>query len=82
MLTNIKELLKKNSVRYFLAGGWNTAFGYLLGVGAYMLLSEHHHIALIAILCNILAITMSFITYKKFVFKTRENGCLNIQKLI
>lgn len=80
MLTNIKELLKKKSVRYCLAGGWNTVFGYLLGVGAYMLLSEHLHIALIAILCNILAITMSFITYKKFVFKTRGKWLLEYSK--
>jgi len=69
----VRKFLQKKSVRYLLAGGWNTAFGYAIGVGAYILLSDRLHVAAIAAICNIFAITMSFITYKIFVFKTSGN---------
>lgn len=67
------KLLQSDKTRYLLAGAWNTAFGYGLGVGLYLLLSEHLHTTLIALIVNSLAITMSFISYKLFVFKTRGN---------
>ena len=67
------KLLKKQSLRYLLAGGWNTVFGYGLGVGLYTILSSQLHVAVIAAIANILAITMSFLTYKLFVFKTTGN---------
>ena len=67
------KLLKKQSLRYLLAGGWNTVFGYGIGVGLYTILSSQLHVAVIAAIANILAITMSFLTYKLFVFKTTGN---------
>jgi putative flippase GtrA len=73
VLSSMLKLFKTKSVRYLIAGGWNTAFGYFLGVGLYLLLSDRLHITLIAIICNILAISMSFLTYKLFVFKTHGN---------
>ena len=36
-------------------------------------MNKHFHIIFIAIIANIIAITMSFFTYKKFVFKTNGN---------
>lgn len=69
----MRKLLQKKSIRYLLAGGWNTVFGYGIGVGLYMALSSKLHIAIIAAIGNILAITMSFLTYKLFVFKTTGN---------
>ena len=72
-LNSMLKIFKTKSIRYLLAGGWNTAFGYFLGVGLYLLLSDRLHITLIAIICNILAISMSFLTYKLFVFKTSGN---------
>ena len=63
-------LVKSEKFRYLVAGAWNTVFGYGLGVGAYLLLSQILHIIYISILANIVAITMSFLTYKLFVFRT------------
>jgi putative flippase GtrA len=60
----------KQKIRYLLAGAWNTIFGYTLGVFAYLSLGDHMHIIFISILVNIIAITMSFLSYKLFVFKT------------
>lgn len=56
--------------RYLIAGGWNTIFGYAVGVGFYLLFSNSFHIVVIAVMANVLAITMSFLTYKLFVFRT------------
>ena len=67
------KLLEKQSLRYLMAGGWNTVFGYGIGVGLYTILSSQLHVAVIAAIANIFAITMSFLTYKLFVFKTTGN---------
>lgn len=63
-------------LRFLLTGGWNTVFGYGVGVGLYALLAGKLHITLIAAVANIIAITMSFLTYKLFVFKTQGNWLL------
>lgn len=68
-----RKLLQPDRVRYLFAGAWNTTFGYGVGVGLYFLLSDVLHIALIGVITNILAISMSFITYKLFVFRARGN---------
>jgi putative flippase GtrA len=60
-----------DQLRYLVAGVWNTIFGYGVGVGLYLLLSEVMHIAWIGLIANVLAITMSFTTYKLFVFRSR-----------
>lgn len=59
--------------RYLLAGAWNSIFGYSLGGGAYLMLHNYMHTIWIGILTNIIAISMSFITYKLFVFRTSGN---------
>lgn len=63
-------MIKSEKLRYLLVGGWNTVFGYLTGVSLFMMLGQHLHIVLIAIMSNVIAISMSFITYKLLVFKT------------
>lgn len=72
----VRKILQKKSIRYLLAGGWNTVFGYGVGVGLYTVLSSQLHVAVIAAIANIFAITMSFLTYKLFVFKTTGNWML------
>ena len=66
-------MLKDKRVRYLLAGGWNTLFGYCVGVLFYYLLHNYLHTLVIIVLANILNISMSFLTYKIFVFKNRGN---------
>ncbi len=65
-----------DKIRYLIAGCWNTAFGYCVGVGLYSLLSPLLNTILIAILANFVAISMSFLTYKLFVFRTKGNWLL------
>ena len=59
--------------RYLIAAAWNTVFGYFLGVGLYLALGDVAHITIIAVLANFIAITMSFSTYKFFVFRSKNN---------
>jgi putative flippase GtrA len=65
----------KQFVRYILVGGFNTVFGYavfallnwsLRGLGSYSYMYA-------AVLSNVIAITVAFLGYKWFVFKTRGN---------
>lgn len=72
----MRKYLERKPLRYLLAGGWNTVFGYATSVGLYALLADKLHIAVIAAIANIFAITMSFLTYKLFVFKTSGNWLL------
>jgi putative flippase GtrA len=62
-------------LRYILVGGFNTAFGYGLfallnwafrGLGSYSYMYA-------AVLANLIAITVAFLGYKWFVFRTRGN---------
>jgi len=59
--------------RYLLAGAWNTIFGYFCGVSIYYFFGVEWGVLKVALFANILAITMAFLTYKLFVFKTRGN---------
>ena len=63
--------LRSQKFRYLLVGGWNTLFGYLSGVGLFLLLRESVAVPVIGLLANILGITMSFLTYKLWVFRTQ-----------
>jgi putative flippase GtrA len=62
-------------VRYILVGGFNAVFGYgvfallnwgLRGLGSYSYMYA-------AVLANVIAITVAFLGYKWFVFRTRGN---------
>lgn len=65
----------KQFVRYILVGGFNTAFGYAVfallnwltrGLGSYNYLVA-------SVLANFVAISVAFLAYKWFVFRTRGN---------
>jgi putative flippase GtrA len=66
-------MLKNKGLRYILGGIWNTLFGYSVGMIIYYFYGAKLHILLIGTLTNILTITMSFLTYKFFVFRTKSN---------
>lgn len=65
--------MARRSINYLIVGGWNTLFGYSITVFLYYHLSPVLHIITIGALTNLLTISMSFTTYKLFVFKTRGN---------
>ena len=62
-------------VRYLLVGGWNTAFGYFTYVALTWLFSRHvsHGYMYAAVLSNVINISVAFLGYKWFVFRTRGN---------
>jgi putative flippase GtrA len=67
----IVESIKERKIRYILAGGWNTVFGYGIGNGIYYGLGGKLHVLLVGALAYVISSTMSFITYKLFVFRTK-----------
>ena len=69
----LKRFFRSEKFRYLMVGGWNTIFGYATGVYLYTRLEGNLSFPVIGILANILNITMSFLTYKTLVFRTR--GC-------
>lgn len=73
ILATARKWLESQKVRYLVAGGWNTLFGYCVGLGIYYAFAGRLHIVEIGVLANVIAITMAFVTYKLFVFKTRGN---------
>ena len=75
LLRRLTCLPARQEVRYLVAGGCNTLFGY----GVYALLNwqlaERLPLGYMAaaVLSNVCAITFSYLTYKFFVFRTRGN---------
>jgi len=69
----MKLITDNRGIRYLLVGGWNTMFGYGVFALLYFLLSVRIHYVIIAIISNIIAITMAYAGYKLFVFKTKGN---------
>ena len=68
---SFSQVFENKKIRYLVVGGWNTFFGYLIGVFLFLLLNSHLHLIIIAIIANVIAISMAFITYKLIVFRTR-----------
>ena len=63
-------------LRYLLVGVWNTAFGYSTFAGLTWLLSHpypKHGYILASVLSSLVNITVSFLGYKWFIFKTEGN---------
>jgi putative flippase GtrA len=60
-------------IRYLLVGGFNTCFGYSLFVGLNYLFRALgvYGSEIASLLSNIIAITVAFLGYKWFVFRTR-----------
>lgn len=69
----LARVLKPRLTKYIFVGAWNTFFGYSIGIFLYYSLKNYMHIIVIATIGNIVAITMSFVTYKMFVFNTTGN---------
>ena len=63
--------LSREKVCYLMAGGFNTLVGYSIGVGLYKALGSNLSIVWIGVISNILSITVSFLSYKTLVFKTK-----------
>lgn len=60
-------------VRFLIAGGWNTAFGYVSLALLYYMFSDKIHYLFLMVFAAILSITNAYICHKFFVFKTKGN---------
>ena len=66
-------MMHRQEMRYLIGGAWNTAFGYGVALILYQLLSKLLSAAVISLIASVIAISMAFLTYKLFVFRTRGN---------
>jgi hypothetical protein len=66
-------MIKLKESRFLLAGIWNTLFAYFASLFVYDYLHIFVHILLIGLIIVILNISMSFLTFKFFVFKTQNH---------
>ena len=66
-------MLHRQEIRYLIGGAWNTAFGYSVALILYQLLSKLLSAAVISLIASVIAISMTFLTYKLYVFRTRGN---------
>lgn len=74
MITHkLKNTLTEKNKRYLIVGACNTLIGYFSGIYLYFLFKDNLSIVFISIISSILSITISYLTYKIFVFKTRGN---------
>lgn len=58
---------------YLIAGIFNTIFGYVLSILIYHYYQYHLSVITIGIIINIISISVAFVGYKVFVFKTVGN---------
>jgi putative flippase GtrA len=73
MMHFIHQALQDRRLRFLIAGGWNTVFGYTSFAVLYWLLSRRIHYLVILVGVAVINITMAFFTHKFFVFRTRGN---------
>ena len=69
LLANLMTRIRARGLPYLLVGVVNTAFGYGVTVGLYYLLTPGWPLVPIAVLANVICITLSFALYKIFIFK-------------
>lgn len=60
-------------IRFFFAGGLNTAFGFAFFAFLYLLLEAHVHYLIVLILSNFVAVVFAFLSLKFLVFLTKGN---------
>ena len=60
-------------IRYVIAGGYNTIFGFAVFSGLFLLFEHQLHYIFIAILTQVIAITNAFLVYRYLIFKSSGN---------
>ena len=66
-------MIDTSARRYLLVGVFNTVFGYALSLLVYHFLQKDVSIIVIGIMINVISITVAFLGYKLFVFKSAGN---------
>jgi len=65
------KLMDSQKVRYVIASTFNATFGYSIIISLHAVMHPEFNMLPIGILANILGITVSFTTYKLFVFRSK-----------
>lgn len=73
-------MLNQQKIDYLFVGGFNALAGYFIGVSVYKVLGENFGIVWVGIASNILSITVSFLTYKILVFRTKGKWLMEYLK--
>ncbi len=71
--TALHRAYNSTSLRFLVAGGWNTAFGYASLAILYYLFSDKIQYLFLIVFSTILNITNAYLCHKFFVFKTKGN---------
>ena len=61
-------------------GAINTVIGYSVGVGAYLLLATHLPVLAIGLISNVVAIVISFVSQRLWVFRSRDAWCPQLRR--
>jgi putative flippase GtrA len=69
----IHRAYNSTSLRYLIAGGWNTAFGYASLALLYYFFSDKIQYLFLIVFATIINITNAYVCHKYFVFKTKGN---------
>jgi putative flippase GtrA len=71
--TALHRAYNSTPLRFLIAGGWNTAFGYASLALLYYLFSDKIQYLILIAFSTILNITNAYICHKFFVFRTKGN---------
>ena len=70
---NLRKLLSDQRSRYLIIGGINTAFGFALFTGVYLIFENRFNYLAIFISCQIIAVLFSHSMQRKFVWQSDLN---------
>jgi putative flippase GtrA len=71
--TGVVQLLASQKTRYLLGGMFNVAVNYVVGAVIYQALLPRLNFIAVGIIATVVSISISFVTYKLFVFRTKGN---------
>jgi len=74
------DVLKKQKIRYLIAGAFNTGVGYVTPLVLYQFFAPQFSAAVISAFAAFLAISVAFLVYRSFVFKSEGNFVLQYAK--
>ena len=57
-------------LRFLLAGGYNTIFGYFVFSGLFLLLGQRIHYLVIGCLAHVIAVVNAFVVHRRLVFRS------------
>jgi len=71
---------QQQKLLFLVVGGYNTVFGYLLFCLLQIYLQDRLHYLIILTISHFLSVINSFLSFKIFVFKTKDNWLLEYRK--